>query len=129
MLWQSADIPLAIAATVNYHFDNSAATNGHAKFHRIPLETIFYYTGMETLRFGVGMRFVQSPKARADINGRQETINFENTRGGVFEIGYAISPRTWLNIRLASEKYTPTATSNGSSSNVSHVGVNMSYQF
>jgi hypothetical protein len=138
-LWQYDSIPLALSLTANYHVDNTTAANGDAKFSRIPLEAIAYYTGVYRWRFGVGMRSVQSAKATATLNGASETLTFKNTTGAVIEAGYGITPKSWINVRYVSEKYQPerfTATTgqtttivNGKSIDGSHIGVNFLYKF
>ncbi|HEV7618842.1 MAG TPA: hypothetical protein VGO51_12160 [Burkholderiaceae bacterium] len=138
-LWQYDTIPLALSFTANYHVDNTTATNGEAKFSRMPYEAIAYYTGVDRWRFGVGLRSVHSAKSTAEINGARTTTTYKNTTGAVIEAGFGITQNSWINVRYVSEKYQPdrfTATNgqtitviNGKSVDGSHIGVNFLYKF
>jgi hypothetical protein len=139
VLWQATDIPLATQFTVNYHVDDTTASNGSATFDRVPIELTLFYTGVDKWRFGGGVRFVQSPKYRGHIDGvSDQAINFKNTTGALVEIGYGFTPHMWLNLRFVSESYQPTTyTENGVTTDVSgaqsfdgsHVGLNFVYAF
>lgn len=139
VLWQAANMPLAASFTVNYHVDNASASNGEARFDRMPLEAIVYYTGVAKWRFGAGVRSVQSAKAIYEVNGAKETLKFKDATGTLVEAGYGLTPNAWINVRYVSEKYKPSSFTSvsGQTSTIvnpvsvdgSHVGVNFLYQF
>ena len=100
----------AAVFSVNYHVSDSSCSNCDIRFDRTPLELLAYYTGMEKWRISGGVRFVQSPKYRQQINnGYTDSIDFENTTGAVIEVGYGFTPKIWMNVRYVSEKYKPTS--------------------
>ena len=127
--WQSSQYPVQATALVNYHYDPRAGSNGSAKFSRIPVEGMVYYTGLETIRFGVGVSYVMSPKVKTDLDGDQQSIRFKNAVGGAFEIGYALTPRLWSTLRLSSEKYKPKHAGVAQDADVSALSLNLAYQF
>jgi hypothetical protein len=139
VLWQSSDMPLATQFSVNYHVDDTSASNGSSTFDRVPIELTFFYTGVDRWRFGAGVRFVQTPRYRSHVDGvSDESLNFKNTTGALVEIGYGFTSHAWLNLRLVSEKYQPTTyTKNGVTTDVSnspsydgsHIGLNFVYAF
>ncbi len=128
-LWQAPNYPLAISGLVNYHVDSRAGANGHAKFTRVPLEAMLYYTGMEKLRFGVGLSYVLSPTVKATVDGQEHSIKFDNATGKAFEIGYELAPRWWGNLRLTSEKFTPKDAGAAQDASVSNLSINLSHLF
>lgn len=138
-LYQFESVPVALMLSANYHADSVTASNGDMSFHRYPIETLAYYTGVENFRFGGGIRVVTSPTASATINGATQKIVFDNATGYVAELGYRMAPHAWINFRYVSEKYqakTYTSTS-GTTSSVagskpfdgSHFGVNILFEF
>lgn len=129
VLWQSSQYPVQASALVNYHYDPRAGGSGSAKFSRIPLEAMVYYTGLETVRFGVGLSYVLAPKVTASVDGAEQSIRFKNALGRSFEIGYALTPRLWTNLRLSSEKYKAKVAGAAQDADVSSLSVNLSYLF
>ncbi len=138
--WQASQLPIALQATVNYHVsDTSAAKNGSLRFDRVPAEVMAFYTGVDNWRFGSGARFVSSPSYVSNIkNTPKEVIDFDSTVGAVFEVGYAVSPRFWVNVRYVAEKYRPTMyTLGGRAYNLknfkdvdgNHIGISSSFHF
>ncbi|MGK5025574.1 hypothetical protein [Janthinobacterium sp. RB2R34] len=127
--WQSSQYPVQATALVNYQYDPRAGANGSAKFSRIPLEGMVYYTGLETVRFGVGLSYVVSPKVKTDVDGDQQSIRYKNAVGSAFEIGYALTPRLWSTLRLSSEKYKPKNAGVAQDADVSSLSLKLSYQF
>jgi outer membrane protein W len=81
------------------------------------------------LRFGVGLSYIVSPKAKAMVDGREQEIKFKNAIGRSFEIGYQITPDVWTNVRLSSEKFEPKAAGTANESVVWHLSLNVSYVF
>lgn len=124
ILWQSTDWPLALSGTVNFHRGKS----GGATIERLPLEAMVYYTGLKTLRFGLGLRYLPAPKIKFDLDGKGQSVDLKSAGGSMVEIGYEVDAKTWLNLRLASEKYKP-KNSALQTADVSFIGLNLSHQF
>lgn len=136
-LYQFASQPVAIKLSAYLHYDVVTGRNGDVFFYRLPVETLAYYTGIEKLRIGGGIRMVNSPEVSATINGNRETLAFENATGLIAEVGYQVAPRAWLNARAVTEKYQgQSLTSGGVTTSLagtatqsgSHLGVNFSYE-
>jgi hypothetical protein len=127
--WRSGDYPMMASLLANYHFDTRAGSNASAKFTRVPLDAMVYYTGMEKLRFGVGLSYILSPTVKATIDGNEQSIKFKNGTGKSFEVGYEVAPNVWTNLRLSSEKFKPKSAGAAQDASVSHLSVNVSYQF
>lgn len=127
--WHATDYPVMATLVASYQFDPRAGSNAHARFTRVPLDAMVYYTGMETLRFGVGLGYILSPTVKATIDGSDQTIKFNNATGKSFEIGYQVAPQLWANLRLTSEKFTPKSRPAAQDASVSHLAVNLSYLF
>jgi hypothetical protein len=104
-LWQPAGGPVALQATLNYHYDDVDSFNGTLRFSRYPIEVLGYYTGLPRWRFGAGPRFVLSPRLKVDIPGDNAKITFKNTIGAVVEAGFKIGDYTWVNLRFTGETY------------------------
>lgn len=104
-LYQFEDVPAALMLTANYHVDGATASNGDMSFRRYPIETLVYYTGVENVRIGGGVRIVKSPESSMTINGATEKIVFDDATGYVAELGYKLGKFVWINFRYVSEKY------------------------
>lgn len=137
-IYEANDLPIAAQLTANYHVNDTDATNGTMRFHRFPIEGMLYFTGVEQWRFGVGVRAVQSPRYTSQIKGATtKTLEFDNTTGAIAEVGYAISPKLWINVRYVAENYKANKYSVGSQSIAvrsaaikgDHVGISASFQF
>lgn len=127
--WLSADYPMMASLVANYQFDNWAGSSGNAKFTRVPLDATMYYTGLEKLRFGVGLSYIVSPTVKAVVDRNEQNIKFKNATGKSFEIGYEVAPNLWTNLRLSSEKFKPKTTGTAQDAAVSHLSVNLSSLF
>ncbi len=127
--WQSAAYPVMTSLVANYHVDPSAGRNTSAKFTRAPVDAMVYYTGLETLRFGVGLSYIVAPTVKATVDGQSESIKFKNAIGQSFEIGYQLTPNLWSNLRLSSAKFKPKTGGSGSEGKASQLSVNLSYLF
>jgi outer membrane protein W len=127
--WMSGNYPVMASLVANYHFDTRAGSNASGKFTRVPLDAMVYYTGMEKLRFGVGLSYILSPTVKATVDGNEQSIKFKNALGKSFEIGYEVAPKVWTNLRLSSEKYKPKTNGPAQEASVSHLAVNVSYLF
>lgn len=129
VLWQSAQYPVQASLLANYQFDRDAGVNTDAKFTRVPVDAMVYYTGLGKIRIGVGAAYIFSPTVKATVDGREQEIKFKNTVGGAFEIGYQVTPQIWTNLRLGSEKYKPKDAGGAQEADITHLSVNLSYLF
>jgi hypothetical protein len=129
MLWNSADYPVQASLLATYQYDPKAGSGNSAKFSRAPIEGMVYWTGLKTVRFGVGLSYILSPELKAKYDGGEQTIKYKNAVGKAFEIGYALTPQLWANLRLSSEKYKPKQRGVAEEADVSKLGVNLSYVF
>ncbi len=138
-IYEAQDYPIAAQLTANYHVNDTDAKNGTMRFHRFPIEGMLFYTGVEQWRFGIGARAVQSPRYTSKIDGAvTRTVEFDNTTGAIAEVGYAISPKLWINVRYVAEKYKASKYAVGNQSisirsiapvKGDHVGISASFQF
>ncbi len=118
----------SLEGNVGYHLASTRlARNGDATFKRVPVEFLLHYYVSETVRFGAGARFVNSPEVKIDFsNSPYVRQSFSSTVGQVIEAEYLAQP-FGLKLRYVNEKYkidhTPV------SIDVSHVGFLASYYF
>ena len=129
LAWQAEQVPVMASLLANVQYDPRAGSNASAKFTRVPIDAMVYYTGMRSLRFGVGLSYILSPTVKATVDGTERTIKMKNATGKSFEVGYEIAPNTWANLRLSSEKYKPKSAGAAQEASVSHLAVNLSYLF
>lgn len=139
VIYEATDLPVAAQLTLNYHVNDTDAKNGTMRFHRFPVEAMLFYTGVEQWRFGIGARAVQSPRYTSKIDGAvTRTLEFDNTTGAMAEVGYAISPKMWVNVRYVAEKYNANKYTVGSQTIAvrsltpikgDHIQIGMSFQF
>lgn len=127
--WAPAAYPVGVQLTANYAYDGGAGASGKAKFERVPVEAMFYYTGLKTVRFGVGAGYIVSPEVKADYDGSEHDIKFKNTTNSIFEMGYLVLPNTWLSMRLSSATFKPKNGGNAQDADVTELGARVSYQF
>jgi hypothetical protein len=138
VLYQAEIIPFSTALTLNYHYNSDSKDNDNATFRRIPLETIVYFNGLGDLRIGGGMRYNYSSRADSNLNGVNERITFENSKGSIVEIGYQVRPGGWVSLRHVKETYkvatyTTTAlvlpTTSRQPYNGEHTGLFLSFEY
>jgi hypothetical protein len=130
--YRSPDSPIDVVLSANYHVDMSNASNGKAYFKRYPLEAVAYYRTAERWRFGLGLRYVLSPKANLDIDGfggTHQRFEFDNAVGVVGEAGFSLTKNMWLNLRFVNESYTLNSANGqpakGPDLDGSHAGLNL----
>lgn len=138
VLYQAEDLPLSSALTLNYHYNSDYKDNDNASFRRIPLEMLVYFNALENFRIGGGMRYNYSARADSNLNGVNEHITFENSRGSITEFGYQVRPGGWINLRYVKETYkvatyttsaaVPPAASH-EPYNGAHVGLFLSFEY
>jgi hypothetical protein len=129
VLYTPTAYPFAASLVANYHFDNAAGANGSGEFRRAPLDGMVYYTGMERLRIGVGLSYIFAPRVELTVDGQEQSVKYKNAFGQAFEIGYALTPQLWTNLRLSAEKYKPKSSGTAETADLNHLSVNVSYVF
>lgn len=138
VLYRARALPFSASLTLNYHYDSDRNDNNNAAFRRVPLEAMLYFDGPGRFRFGGGVRQIYWARATSTINGINKRIDFENTRGGVVEIGYQVLPYGWVYLRRVKESYRVASyTTTGSAPLLtgnapydgSHLGLFISYEY
>jgi hypothetical protein len=128
--WESGTYPVQASLVGSYHYDPRAGVYLNATFRSVPIDAMVYYTGLETVRFGVGLGYVVAPEARPEVEGQVWPVKYKNALSKSFEIGYRIAPRIWANLRLSNARFEPkTASALTQEADVTLVAVNMSYAF
>lgn len=143
-MWTARSLPLSIALSANYHFDDMTGRTENTTFIRYPLEAIAYYvTEARDWRAGLGFRYVYRPRIKGKYPEQTPRLDyevkFENTTGLVAETGWAVGDNAWLNVRAVRELYKyESQVVNGvytdlsgltGKVNGSHVGINLLYAF
>lgn len=127
--WAPAAYPVGVQVMANYAYDGSAGQSGDAKFKRTPLDAMIYFTGLKTVRFGVGAGYILSPEVKASYDGGEHTVKFKNATSTAFEMGYLVMPDLWLNLRLSSATFKPKNGGDAKQEDVTQLGINVSYLF
>lgn len=128
-LWSAAQEPLAISLIAGYHYARSTGAHDAVQFSRVPLEAMAYYTGLETVRFGVGLSEDLSPAVKAVVDGTARTIRFANGSGKSFEMGYQVRRDLWTSLRLTSTSYKPKGAGAARAADVSAISLNLAQLF
>jgi len=127
--WAPDAYPVGVQLMANYAYDSGAGVSGDAKFERTPLDAMIYFTGLKTVRFGVGVGYILSPEVKANYDGSEHNVKFKNTTSSAFEMGYLVMPDMWLNLRLSSATFKPKNGGNAQQADVTQLGINVSYMF
>jgi hypothetical protein len=132
--WSAEARPMSVRLMLSRDVDKSArSTNGRRdSFVRTPLEATVYYTGLDSVRFGVSLGYAFSPTAKATVDGRERSVHFQNAISRSFEIGYRLTPDLWASLRLTGATYKPKdgAQPAGAVKNdVTHLAVSLAYLF
>ena len=119
--------PWSLQASLGYHTDRTAATNGNIKFTRFPIEALGFYHVNEQFRVGGGLRYAASPK----LSGSGAAAGLGNhdlsaSAGFVAEGEYLFSPQFGVTVRGVAEKY---KFKNGPKVEGNHFGVRFNYYF
>jgi len=121
------DDAISLQGTLGYHVDSVTAANGEASFSRIPLELLAYYHYSDTIRFGGGIRYVNSPKIKGTGIAGNVNGSFDNTVGMIIEGEYLLDSTIGIKVRYVSETYQPTWIA--STIDGSHIGVLANFYF
>jgi len=117
----------SVQATVGYHVDNAAGSNGDIRFERVPVELLGYYHVNDKVRVGGGLRYVTATALRTSGVADIGDYEFKDTTSPVAEIEYLYSPRLGFKLRYVNDKFkdkTFNATVKGD-----HVGALVNFYF
>ncbi|MBV8633628.1 MAG: outer membrane beta-barrel protein [Burkholderiaceae bacterium] len=114
--------------TVGYQFrETPAASNGDARFTRIPVDLLFYYHPDQKWRLGLGAEYVVSPKVSGSGEASYVSEDFKNALGAIVEVEYFFSPQISMKVRGVKENYKPQ--DGGPSIDGSHAAIIGDYYF
>jgi len=140
-LYQFEAAPLAVMITKNHHSDNAMTFLGKQSiaFDRPLVEVLAYYNARDNIRYGGGVRIIDSATLESTMWGSTEVAHYHPTTGLVGEIGYGVSPELWINLRVVSESYRMkdyadngvviSSLTNQPKIDGSHLGINFVLQF
>ena len=95
----------SVQATVGYHVDNAAGSNGDIRFERVPVELLGYYHVNDKVRVGGGLRYVTATALRTSGVADIGDYEFKDTTSPVAEIEYLYSPRLGFRLRYVNDKF------------------------
>lgn len=116
----------SIQATVNYHVDDTNASNDNIRFERYPIELLGYYHVNQQWRVGGGVRYVSGPKLHSSGVFRGLDFEFDSTTSGVVEAEYFYSPRLGIKLRYVNESFKAARMGDFDGS---HVGASANFYF
>jgi hypothetical protein len=122
------DMPVSLQATIGWHYDRTAATNGNVVFARYPLEALAMYRANESIRVGGGLRYASSPSlSGSGVVSNLGTTKFDPSVGGIVKAEYLFGNRYGAELRYVSESYKLKGTD--TSFDGSHVGIGINVYF
>lgn len=125
--YRAPDSPFAVQASLGYHVDRTAASNGDVRFTRYPLELLGFWSAQPNFRIGGGLRKALSPKlSSSGVAAGLGNADLSSTVGVVLEGEYLFSPHFGLTLRGVGEKY---KFSDGTKVDGNHFGVRFNYYF
>jgi hypothetical protein len=95
----------SVQGTLNFHVDDTDATNGSIKFQRFPVEFLGYFHPNSQWRIGGGVRYVNSPKLSSSGAAAGFNLKFDNTTSGVVEAEYFWSEKVSVKMRYVNEAF------------------------
>jgi hypothetical protein len=116
----------SLQGTVNFHVDDTSATNGSIKFQRFPIELLGYYHVNPQWRFGGGVRYTTSPKLSSSGAAAGMNFTFDNAVSAVVEGEYFPSEKVGVKLRYVKEKFEATGYR---STNANHIGISGNLYF
>ncbi|TFW32032.1 outer membrane beta-barrel protein [Massilia horti] len=95
----------SIQGTLNFHVNDTNASNGSVKFQRFPIEVLGYYHVNDQLRIGGGVRYTSSPKLSSSGVAAGLDVKFDDTTSGVVEGEYFWTPNFGMKVRYVNETF------------------------
>jgi hypothetical protein len=117
----------SVQGTLNFHVDDTNASNGDISFKRFPAELLVYFHPTAQWRVGGGVRYVSGAKLSSGGVAAGINQSFDNTTSGVVEGEYLWTPRAGVKVRYVSEKFK--ATGYSGETNANHLGISLNYYF
>lgn len=116
----------SVQGTVNFHVDDTNASNGNIKFQRFPVELLGYYHLNNAWRVGGGVRYVSGAKLSSSGVASGLNIEFDNTTSGVLEAEYFFNPKLGMKLRYVNETFKARGYRDVKAN---HVGISANYYF
>jgi opacity protein-like surface antigen len=95
----------SVQGTLNFHVDDTSASNGSIKFQRFPVELLAYFHPNAQWRVGGGVRYVNSPKLSSSGAAAGINLTFDNTTSAVVEAEYFWTERASIKMRFVKEAF------------------------
>ena len=116
----------SVQGTVNFHIDDTNASNGSIKFKRFPIEVLGYYHVNNDWRIGGGLRYVSGAKLSSSGAAAGMETKFDNTVSGVIETEYFWTPQFGMKMRYVNETF---KSPYNRDVKANHVGISANYYF
>lgn len=116
----------SVQGTVNFHVDDTHASNGNIKFQRFPVELIGYFHPNAQWRVGGGVRYVNSPELSSSGAASGINLKFDNTTSAVFEAEYFWREKVGFKMRFVKEAFKAPGYAEVSGN---HIGISANYYF
>lgn len=95
----------SVQGTLNFHVDDTRATNGSITFKRFPVEVLGYYHVNDAWRVGGGLRYVSGAKLSSSGAADGIDAKFDNTVSAVAEVEYFWMPKFGMKMRYVKETF------------------------
>lgn len=99
--------PVALQATIGYHWHTTTGINGDVSFSRMPIELLGMYAVLPSLRLGAGLHY----DTRVYMNGKGVLEDpslkqrYHNALGGVLKAEWLVTPSTGIEVRYVRVNY------------------------
>ncbi len=128
--------PIALQATIGYHYDTTTADNGDVTFSRVPFELLGMFNVQERFRLGAGLRYDSNVHMGASgaADSPENHVKFDNAAGLVLKAEYMVFHEVGLEVKYVNIRYKATEIggqqiSGAPSIDASHFGIGMNYHF
>ena len=127
--------PFALQATVGYHYDTTAASNGDVTFSRVPFQFLGVLEPVERFRFGAGLHV--DTNVRLGSSGVADDpllhVKFKNAVGFVGKFEWMAMRELGIELSYVNVSYKPTEQGGvpvtGESVDGSHFGLGLNYHW
>ena len=116
----------SIQGTINFHIDDTSASNGSIRFERFPIEFLGYYHVNDALRIGAGLRYINGAKLSSSGAASGLNFKFDNTVSSVAEAEYFWTPQIGMKMRYVKETFKAPGIKDVKAN---HVGISGNYYF
>jgi len=119
---------VSLQATVGYHVDDSAGSDGSVRFSRMPVDLLAYYHFNDQVRLGAGVQFVNNPELKGSGVASGVNVKFKSTTGTIVEGEYLFSPNVGVKLRYVAEEF-ELSEGGGEKADGNHFGIMLNYYF